>query len=489
MWGGVGDAFVAESGTSARSSDGTQTVSPGLDIGRSGVAAVERRLGGWLRRYGLACEIGAALVAGVTTALALSSQPTVALVALGFWAVSAYHRGAAVTSPVSRQLRALGNSALVPIAAAAGAVAFLSKSPVVLSRVFAMVAVASLTAVLCRVFRWRLQSPVRVVLVGDQVSIAQNAVRWSGEHQLRLAGAMLMEPDLTDDEVPTDVFGVPVVAGIDRARELVDGWTADMVVVAPGPGFTAVDMRRLSWSLERSRATLGVLGVLDGVAPFRVIPGALGGATVMGVRPPRPSAFVRLVKAAADRVAALALLVLASPLLLVMVAAVKLDSRGPAFFVQPRVGQHGRPFRVYKMRTMVVDAEERKSELVSANEGGEVLFKLKRDPRVTRVGALLRKSSLDELPQLVNVLRGEMSLVGPRPFLASETVNMDREALRRLAVKPGITGLWQVSGRSDLEWEAAAGLDRYYADNWSLTGDVLIGLRTVKAVVGADGAY
>jgi lipopolysaccharide/colanic/teichoic acid biosynthesis glycosyltransferase len=198
---------------------------------------------------------------------------------------------------------------------------------------------------------------------------------------------------------------------------------------------------------------------------------------------------VRVVKGLADRVAALALLVLASPVLVAMVAAVKLDSRGPAFFVQPRVGQHGRPFRVYKMRTMVADAEQLKADLAEVNEGGDVLFKMKRDPRVTRVGSFLRKSSLDELPQLLNVLKGEMSLVGPRPFLASETVNMDRDALRRLAVKPGITGLWQVSGRSDLEWEAAAGLDRYYADNWSLTGDVMIGLRTVKAVVGADGAY
>jgi lipopolysaccharide/colanic/teichoic acid biosynthesis glycosyltransferase len=172
-----------------------------------------------------------------------------------------------------------------------------------------------------------------------------------------------------------------------------------------------------------------------------------------------------------------------------MVAAVKLDSRGPALFVQPRVGQHGRVFRVYKMRTMVQNAEDLKSGLAPSNEGGEVLFKMKRDPRITRVGGFLRKSSLDELPQLVNVLRGEMSLVGPRPFLAAETVSMDRDALRRLAVKPGITGLWQVSGRSDLEWDQAAALDSYYADNWSLTGDVVIGLRTVKAVVAADGAY
>ncbi len=479
MWGGFGDAIVAETNTSVRSTEAAPT-------------AARTRSGGfgeWLREHGLTVEVAAAVLAGVTTAYALDSQGTVALVALGFWAVSAYHRGSAVTSPVSRQLRALGNSALVPIAAAASAVAFLGKSQAVLSQVFGMVAVASVTAALCRMFRWRLQSPVRVVLVGDRVSIAQNTVRWAGSPTVQLVGGLLMEPDLSDDEIPDEILGTRISTGIDDAHRFVDGHDADLVVVAPGPGFTAVDMRRLSWSLERSRATVGVLGVLDGVAPFRVIPGALAGATVMGVRPPRPSAFVRAVKSAADRGAAAALLVLASPLLLAMVVAVKLDSRGPAFFVQSRVGQHGRQFRVFKMRTMVVDAEQRKAELAVANEGGDVLFKLRRDPRVTRVGALLRKSSLDELPQLLNVVKGEMSLVGPRPFLAAETANMDRDALRRLAVKPGITGLWQVSGRSDLPWDEAAALDGYYADNWSLTGDVLIGLRTVKAVVGADGAY
>ncbi len=479
MWGGFGDAVVAETNTSVRASEGAQT-------------AARTRSGGfgeWLREHGLTVEVAAAVLAGVTTAYALDSQGTVALVALGFWAVSAYHRGSAVTSPVSRQLRALGNSALVPIAAAASAVAFLGKSQAVLSQVFGMVAVASVTAALCRIFRWRLQSPVRVVLVGDRVSIAQNTVRWAGSSTVQLVGGLLMEPDLSDDEIPDDILGTRISTGIDDARGFVDGHDADLVVVAPGPGFTAVDMRRLSWSLERSRATVGVLGVLDGVAPFRVTPGALAGATVMGVRPPRPSAFVRAVKSAADRASAAALVVVASPLLLAMVVAVKLDSRGPAFFVQSRVGQHGRPFRVFKMRTMVVDAEQRKAELAKANEGGDVLFKMRRDPRVTRVGALLRKSSLDELPQLLNVVRGEMSLVGPRPFLAAETASMDRDALRRLAVKPGITGLWQVSGRSDLPWDEAAALDGYYADNWSLTGDVLIGLRTVKAVVGADGAY
>ena len=183
------------------------------------------------------------------------------------------------------------------------------------------------------------------------------------------------------------------------------------------------------------------------------------------------------------------LLVLLAPLLLGIAAAVRLDSKGPAFFRQTRIGREGKPFTHYKVRTMVANAEDIKGELCAANEFDDVLFKMKHDPRITRLGSFLRKYSLDELPQLVNVVRGEMSLVGPRPFLPSEVAQMDRDTLRRHAVQPGITGLWQVSGRSDLNWEAAAELDTYYADNWNLAMDARIAARTVGAVVGAKGAY
>jgi len=181
--------------------------------------------------------------------------------------------------------------------------------------------------------------------------------------------------------------------------------------------------------------------------------------------------------------------VLVSPLLLAMSVAVRLDSPGKAFFAQTRVGYHGRQFKVYKMRTMVENAEQIKADLAEDNEYDGILFKMKSDPRITRIGAMLRKSSLDELPQLVNVLRGEMSLVGPRPSLPNEVEDLDSDTLRRLAVRPGITGLWQVSGRSDLSWQEAAALDTYYADNWSLVGDLSILLRTVRAVLSGKGAY
>ena len=209
------------------------------------------------------------------------------------------------------------------------------------------------------------------------------------------------------------------------------------------------------------------------------------GSTTTPVRANRTS---RAVKASLDVVLAAILLVLLSPLLLVLMLAVRLDSAGPAIFRQVRVGKDGRHFEVLKLRTMVSDAEDRKASLLGENEYDGVLFKIRDDPRITRLGARLRRSSLDELPQLVNVLRREMSLVGPRPSLPDEVAVMDEGALRRFAVRPGMTGLWQVSGRSNLPWQEAKALDTYYADNWTVPGDLAILARTARAVVTAEGA-
>lgn len=194
------------------------------------------------------------------------------------------------------------------------------------------------------------------------------------------------------------------------------------------------------------------------------------------------------VKATLDVMLAAILLVLVSPLLLLLMVAVRIDSPGAATFRQVRVGKDGRIFEILKLRTMVNGAEELKAGLLADNEYDGVLFKMKEDPRVTRLGALLRRSSLDELPQLVNVLRGEMSLVGPRPSLPDEVAAMDDYCLRRFTVRPGITGLWQVSGRSNLGWSGAKFLDTYYADNWTVLGDLSILLRTARAVISAEGA-
>jgi len=178
-----------------------------------------------------------------------------------------------------------------------------------------------------------------------------------------------------------------------------------------------------------------------------------------------------------------------TPLFLVIAVAIKLGDGGPVLFRQVRVGRNGRPFHVYKFRTMVQNAEQQKMQLEERNEGNGVLFKIKDDPRVTKAGTWLRRFSLDELPQLINVLVGQMSLVGPRPALPEEAARYGDYVRRRLAVRPGITGLWQVSGRSDLPWEEAVRLDLRYVENWSFALDLQILWKTWSAVIRAHGAY
>ena len=204
-----------------------------------------------------------------------------------------------------------------------------------------------------------------------------------------------------------------------------------------------------------------------------------------------PRGTQALVKGLVDRLAAATLLLLSFPVLVAIAAAVRLDSPGPAVFRQSRVREGGDTFTMYKFRTMRVDAEQQLGELQDLDVHGSAspLFKIEGDPRITRVGQLLRKTSLDELPQLVNVLRGQMSLIGPRPALPREVEMYDYVARRRLAVKPGMTGLWQVSGRSRLSWDESIGFDLDYVDNWSAATDAAIAVRTFRAVVTRDGAF
>jgi exopolysaccharide biosynthesis polyprenyl glycosylphosphotransferase len=197
----------------------------------------------------------------------------------------------------------------------------------------------------------------------------------------------------------------------------------------------------------------------------------------------------RVVKGVMDRVGAFLLITFSFPFLLLAAVAIAVDSRGPVFYSQRRVGKDGREFTIFKFRTMVRDADRIKRQLASANEGAGVLFKMRKDPRVTRVGSILRRYSIDELPQLFNVLTGAMSLVGPRPPLPEESARYEPDVRRRLLVKPGLTGLWQVSGRSDLPWEEAVRLDLRYVEDWSLALDAMILWKTFRAVLGGQGAY
>jgi exopolysaccharide biosynthesis polyprenyl glycosylphosphotransferase len=340
-----------------------------------------------------------------------------------------------------------------------------------------------------RLLMTRLSGPMRILVVGDLVATSRANLAWRGNRRVKVVGNLVVQPGDDATRPLKELLGVPVWTDLDELPALAEASHADLVVLAPGTGLTGPDVRRITWALQDHRAGVAMLGLFDAVAPERIRAGRIGQETLCEIGPPKGSPISSVAKSVVDRVAAALLLLVTVPLLAVIAVVVRLDSPGPAFFRQTRVGRHGRQFTVYKVRTMRIDAESMKSELLADNESDGVLFKIRSDPRVTRVGTLLRKSSLDELPQLVNVLRGEMSLVGPRPFLPAETAAMSADELRRLAVKPGITGLWQVSGRSDLEWDESVALDTYYADNWSLGTDAQIAIRTVGAVINTKGAY
>jgi exopolysaccharide biosynthesis polyprenyl glycosylphosphotransferase len=278
---------------------------------------------------------------------------------------------------------------------------------------------------------------------------------------------------------------------VDRVVRTAVRTDANQVTVVPGDGIGNRQLRELSWALEGTGIELMVSTDLRGVAPHRVDLTQSGDRLLMRVGSAAPRGWTAGVKSAIDRALALVLLLLAAPVLSLLALAIRFDSRGPALFRQTRVREGGSEFTMYKFRTMICDAEEQLHTLLEDNEHGAdgILFKMKHDPRITRLGRLLRRTSLDELPQLINVVTGHMSLIGPRPALPSEVARYDSRAQRRLAVKPGMTGLWQVSGRSRLSWEDSLRYDLDYVDNWSPGRDTQIALKTVKAVLDTDGAY
>ncbi|WP_132100737.1 sugar transferase [Curtobacterium sp. PhB146] len=266
---------------------------------------------------------------------------------------------------------------------------------------------------------------------------------------------------------------------------------ADTVVITSSDDLPPERVRELSWSLEPGRQHLVVAPSLTDIGGPRIHTRPVQGLPLIHVETPTYSGRKLYTKRAFDLVGATLLVIVLSPLLLVLTVLVKTTTPGPVFFRQERVGLNGSTFRMIKFRSMVVDAEERLQELSALDraEGNDVLFKMRNDPRVTRVGGFMRRYSLDEVPQLFNVLAGSMSLVGPRPPLAREVARYDTHVHRRFLVKPGMTGLWQVSGRSDLSWEDSVRLDLYYVENWSILGDLVVLWRTLKVVLAKNGAY
>lgn len=334
----------------------------------------------------------------------------------------------------------------------------------------------------------------RVVAVGHAAAVTRlvTALRRDTYHGLAVVAACLV--DAPESAEPDGVAGalaasVPVTGGLRGLSGAVSRFGADAVAVVACPEMDGSRLRELAWELEKTGTDLFVAPALLEVAGPRTTIHPVAGLPLLHVDHPELSGVKKAVKSLVDKVCAATALVMLAPLFAVIAISIRLEDHGPAFFRQTRIGKNGQSFTLYKFRTMVPDAERHKPRLVTRNDADGVLFKMRRDPRVTRPGAWLRRWSVDELPQLINVLTGDMSLVGPRPALPEEVASYGGHMRRRLVVKPGLTGLWQVSGRSDLSWEEAERLDLYYVENWSLALDLNVLFRTGSAVIRGSGAY
>ncbi|NUO34987.1 MAG: sugar transferase [Dermatophilaceae bacterium] len=317
----------------------------------------------------------------------------------------------------------------------------------------------------------------------DDVAAVLEREAWLG---FRIVGALVP----SSQPVRATPRGVPVVGTTNHAAESVLAERADMVVFTEGAFPSAVDFRRIAWDLEGHHVQMAVVPSLSDISTGRIAMRPVGGLPLVHVEQPQSLGASRGLKRAVDLLGATALLLLAAPVMLGFAVATRRQDGGPVLFRQTRVGRDGELFECLKFRSMVVDAEAQLPGITHLNQNSDgVLFKVARDPRVTRVGAVMRRLSIDELPQLINVVNGDMSLVGPRPALPAEVRRYVPDVQRRLHVRPGVTGLWQVSGRSDLSWEDTVRLDLYYVDNWSLVQDLSILAKTVHAVVRARGAY
>jgi exopolysaccharide biosynthesis polyprenyl glycosylphosphotransferase len=326
----------------------------------------------------------------------------------------------------------------------------------------------------------------RVVAVGHPQPVADLVATLRRD---KYSGLNVVAACLAGRAALDEIGEVPVCGGLASVPTAVEMYGADTVAVLACPEMNAIRLRELAWELEETGTDLCVAPALMDVAGPRTTIRPVAGLPLLHVDHPELAGGKQVIKALFDRTAAALALIWLAPLFAVIAVIIRLDDRGPVFFGQTRIGLDGQPFKLYKFRTMVVDAEQRKAELEELNEGCGVLFKMRRDPRVTKAGFWLRRWSLDELPQLLNVLSGDMSLVGPRPALPKEVARYGDHMRRRLVVKPGITGLWQVSGRSGLPWEEAFRLDLRYVDNWSLALDLQILWKTWSAVITGSGAY
>jgi exopolysaccharide biosynthesis polyprenyl glycosylphosphotransferase len=326
----------------------------------------------------------------------------------------------------------------------------------------------------------------RVTAVGHERAVADLIVQLRRD---RYHGLQVVNVCLPDRASRTEIEGVPVMGSFSEAARVAADTGADTVAVLACPEMDGLTLRRLAWDLETERTDLFVAPALMDVAGPRTTIRSVAGLPLLHVDHADLGGAKRTIKIFFDMAIATAALCILSPLLVFIAIAIMIKDGNPVFFTQTRIGKDGEPFPLLKFRTMVPDAELRKQAITALDEGDGLLFKIRDDPRITATGAWLRRWSLDELPQLFNVLLGEMSLVGPRPPLPSEAAKYGYDVRRRLVVKPGLTGLWQINGRSDLSREDAVRLDLRYVENWSFALDLQILWKTCAAVVRGRGAY
>lgn len=332
----------------------------------------------------------------------------------------------------------------------------------------------------------------RLLIVGTAVAahdVATEFARdpWAG---YQIVGICTPEgPAQVDSSIAVDGQQIPIVGMSQAILDAVHRTGVHTVALAATHGLRPVDVRRLMWELDALQVDLMLAPGMIDIADRRLHSRPVAGMAMFEVVKPQYSQANSLIKRGFDISFALVALLLVSPMMVATALAVRLTSPGPTFYRSERIGMDGAPFRMTKFRSMYVDAESRMPALIAANGGDVLFFKMKDDPRVTRVGKLMRKFSIDELPQFFDVLRGTMSVVGPRPQVRREVDSYDDLVSRRLTVKPGLTGLWQISGRSDLAVEDAVRLDLTYVENWSLYRDLIIIVKTVRTVLLGSGAY
>jgi exopolysaccharide biosynthesis polyprenyl glycosylphosphotransferase len=497
------------------SHDGVESAAgPGVTI------PTNQRFAVWSLQYLLVLGAADALIGGIAFAVPASisdtlyfyqAVPLICVVGLLFWplfiALSRGYRRARINVGTS-EFRAvlLGGTVLITaLALPAGFLPFpnegLDRSqlpgfPLLLLKVAVVAApiavLLSLTARLfARKFLHRLQkngrSTRQVIVAGSPAAAQQLTDRIQREPH---SGIKVVGYCLPSEELPNAVAGgIPVLGSLHQVAEVAREVGCDAVAVTSDDATRYNYLRQLAWSLEGAGVEVLVDPGIEEVAGPRlhIRPGT--GFSLVEIQRPKFTGWQRLIKRIGEIVLTSVGLIAAAPVMLGIAAAVKLQDRGPVIFRQARVGRGGELFTMLKFRSMAVDAEARKVDLVALNEGHGALFKLRDDPRITRLGKFLRDFSLDELPQLFNVLRGSMSLVGPRPHLAHEVAQMPLEANRRSLVSPGLTGLWQVSGRSDLQEQDAIKLDLRYVENWSLALDLQILWKTASAVLARRGAH